>query len=453
MNRHASTVAFNRPVTRRRRSADAPAEDIAHQGPELATAEPLAVEEHNSPLPHVAEGTDAQGLLAAYFRGLSAVEVMNKDEELAAAVRISNLRTAFWRSILSYPPFIDGICDLARELLPAETSPVAELDNMKKTSRALRDRDLLTHQKAFEAARETLCERMGLCDVDAVVSDRILADLTSVEQGVNEGLSMKVKLPRKGSVPFMQYLQTVRANHVALISAKNAFVKANLRLVVTIARRFNHGSMPLQDLIQEGNIGLMKAVDRFDHRKGFRFSTYGSWWIRHAISRSIADKARAVRLPVHMIDAYNKVCRARRDFEALHGRKPTEAELAAATGVSAERLQRMNYSLVENPVSLDQPLATDSGLTLLDAVEDTQTPEAAELMDNELLMSNLRDVFSALSPMEADILRKRMGLEDEQELTLKEIGERYSLSRERIRQLQEQALGKLRDEFKKRALM
>jgi RNA polymerase primary sigma factor len=264
---------------------------------------------------------------------------------------------------------------------------------------------------------------------------------------------MKVKLPRKGSLPFMSYVAAARRNQQALWLAKNAFVKANLRLVVTIARRFNHGRLPLQDLIQEGNIGLMKAVDRFDHRKGFRFSTYGSWWIRHAISRSIADKARAVRLPVHMIDAYNKVCRARRDFEALHGRKPTEQELSAATGVSTERLQRMNYSLVENPVSLDQPLSSDSGLTLMDAVEDTQTPEAAELMDNELLMSNLREVFAALSPMEADILRKRMGLGEEQELTLKEIGERYSLSRERIRQLQEQALGKMRDEFKRRALL
>jgi RNA polymerase primary sigma factor len=397
--------------------------------------------------------SEGAGFLAPYFRDLSSVDVMTRDEELAAAVRISTLRQTFWKSILAYPPFIDGICDLAREVLPAETCPVDALTTMKKASRALRDRDLLVHQKAYEAAREALTVALAEADVDGLVSDRVLADLGSVEAGQNEGLSMKVKLPRRGSLPFLNYVTTVRANHHALWNAKNSFVKANLRLVVTIARRFNHGRLPLQDLIQEGNIGLMKAVDRFDHRKGFRFSTYGSWWIRHAISRSIADKARAVRLPVHMIDAYNKVCRARRDFEALHGRKPTEAELAAATGVSAERLQRMNYSLVENPVSLDQPLATDSGLTLLDAVEDTQTPEAAELMDNELLMSNLRDVFSALSPMEADILRKRMGLEDEQELTLKEIGERYSLSRERIRQLQEQALGKLRDEFKKRALM
>jgi RNA polymerase primary sigma factor len=437
MHNNTSTAASSStsPSARRPRAATTPTSPPVEDTPESSAP------------------TDAAGFLAPYFRDLASVDVMTRDEELGAAVRISTLRQAFWRSILSYPPFIDGICDLAREILPAETCPADALDSMRKASRALRDRDLLVHQKAYEAARERLTLALAEADVDGLVSDRVLADLGSVEAGQNDGLSMKVKLPRRGSLPFLHYVTTVRANHHALWNVKNAFVKANLRLVVTIARRFNHGRLPLQDLIQEGNIGLMKAVDRFDHRKGFRFSTYGSWWIRHAISRSIADKARAVRLPVHMIDAYNKVCRARRDFEAIHGRKPSETELATLTGVSAERLQRMNYSLVENPVSLDQPLNSDSGLTLLDAVEDTQTPEAAELMDNELLMSNLREVFTALSPMEADILRKRMGIGDEQELTLKEIGERYSLSRERIRQLQEQALGKLRDEFKRRALL
>ena len=446
MHHNTSTAAPAFSSSARRPRANARSESTRSEASERSEATESTPELTSAP-------AEAAGFLAPYFRDLSAVDVMTRDEEFAAAVRIATLRQTFWKSILSYPPFIDGICDLAREVLPAETCPVAALDAMKKASRALRDRDLLVHQKAYEAAREALTAALAEADVDGLVSDRVLADLGSVEAGQNDGLSMKVKLPRRGSLPFLNYVTTVRANHHALWSVKNAFVKANLRLVVTIARRFNHGRLPLQDLIQEGNIGLMKAVDRFDHRKGFRFSTYGSWWIRHAISRSIADKARAVRLPVHMIDAYNKVCRARRDFEALHGRKPTEVELAAATGVSAERLQRMNYSLVENPVSLDQPLSTDSGLTLLDAVEDTQTPEAAELMDNELMMASLREVFTSLSPMEADILRKRMGLGDEQELTLKEIGERYSLSRERIRQLQEQALGKLRDEFKRRALI
>jgi RNA polymerase primary sigma factor len=254
-------------------------------------------------------------------------------------------------------------------------------------------------------------------------------------------------------VPFMQYLQTVRSNHVALIQAKNAFVKANLRLVVTIARRFNHGSMPLQDLIQEGNIGLMKAVDRFDHRKGFRFSTYGSWWIRHAISRSITDKARSVRLPVHMTDAYNKVKRARREFEALHGRRPTDEEVASLTGVSVERIRRMRWALVEAPISLDQPLSDESGLTILDTIEDDSQVAPGDKLDGSLLMEGLQEAFATLAPIEADILRKRVGMDDEPEMTLKEIGERYSLSRERIRQLQEQALSKLRSEFEKRSLL
>ncbi|WAS97332.1 sigma-70 family RNA polymerase sigma factor [Nannocystis punicea] len=401
----------------------------------------------------VSVAAEAGNLLAPYFRDLAGVEVMTKEEELAAAIQIAELRKGFWRSILNYPPFIDGICSLASEALPPETSPVAALAAMRQTSRALRDRDLLTHQKAFEAAREALAEQMGLADVDSVVSDQILADLASIELGVASGLSMKVKLPRRGSAPFFQYATAVRRDHHALVLAKNAFVRANLRLVVTIARRYNHGKMPLQDLIQEGNIGLMKAVDRFDHRKGFRFSTYGSWWIRHAISRSIADKARSVRLPVHMIDAYNKVSRARREFEALHARRPTDSELAALTGVSTERIARMRWSLVEAPISLDQPLSDDSGLSLLDAVEDPSHVAPAEQIDAALLLSQLQEVFGQLSPIEADILRKRMGIGEEPELTLKEIGERYSLSRERIRQLQEQALTKLRGEFRRRNLL
>ncbi|MCA9658323.1 MAG: sigma-70 family RNA polymerase sigma factor, partial [Myxococcales bacterium] len=186
---------------------------------------------------------------------------------------------------------------------------------------------------------------------------------------------------------------------------------------------------------------------------GFRFSTYGSWWIRHAISRAIADKARAVRLPVHMIDAYNKVRKARRAFEAEHGRRPTDAEVAELTGVSVERISRMRWSLVENPLSLDQPLGEDRDRTMLDTLEDPSLVETPELIENQLLFDTLKEVFTSLTPMEADILRKRMGLDDERRMTLKEIGETYSLSRERIRQLQEQALGKLRSEFRSRELL
>ena len=403
--------------------------------------------------PDLPPDADHEGFLSPYFREMAAVDVMTRDEELAAAVRIATLRRAYWLALLAYPSFIPGIVGLARELLDASAQPTAAMDEMLRASRALRDRDLVTHQKAYEAARTALAEALGYADVDGVVSDRILADLTAIEAGSDAPLSMKVKLPRRGSQPFLAYVARVRSNHQALWTAKSEFVRANLRLVVTLARRFNHGRMPFQDLIQEGNIGLMKAVDRFDHRKGFRFSTYGSWWIRHAISRAIADKARAVRLPVHMLDAHNKVRKAQRAFEAEHGRRPTDAEVAALTGVSVERIARMRWSLVENPLSLDQPVAEDRDTTLLDNLEDESLVETADLIENQLLHETLREAFAALPPMEADILRKRMGMDDEQEMTLKEIGERYSLSRERIRQIQEQALGKLRRELRRRELM
>jgi RNA polymerase primary sigma factor len=224
-------------------------------------------------------------------------------------------------------------------------------------------------------------------------------------------------------------------------------------LVVSIARRFNHGRMPLQDLIQEGNIGLMKAVDRFDYRKGFRFSTYGSWWIRHAISRAIADKGRQVRLPVHMIDAYHKVNKARRELEAKFGREPTREELAEFTGLALAKIEKMGTMLVDQPISIDKPVSDEDGRRVGDFLEDENAETPGEELEADALNEQVKRLVSLLRPIEADIIRKRFGLTDDEELTLKEIGGQYSLSRERIRQLQEQALGKIRRELKRLELM
>ncbi len=396
---------------------------------------------------------DPSGPLTVYFRDLARTEVMTRDQEVMLAGRIRELRRSLWRATLNYPPFIHGICELAREVLTPDPVLAAALEVMTVAARKLRDRDLLIHRRAYESAREALTVAMAEGDLDGQVMDRVLADLVSIEAGEASGLSLRVKLPPRGSLPFLSYVASVKAQHHAYWAARSEFVKANLRLVVTIARRYNRGRMPLQDLVQEGNLGLMKAVDRFDPRKGCRFSTYGSWWIRHAVTRAIADKGRTVRLPVHMIDAYSKVLRARRQFETLHGRVASEPELAQACGVSPERLARMQVSLIEAPVSLDQRLSGGTDLTLLDAMEDTSETPVPEAMDHALHMENLQELFAQLTPFEADILRRRVGLDDSPEMTLKEIGQHYGLSRERIRQLQEQALGKIRDEFKKRGLM
>jgi len=246
------------------------------------------------------------------------------------------------------------------------------------------------------------------------------------------------------SAGFKRYLTSTRAAREAVYRVKNRFVAANLRLVVSIARRYNRGRMPLIDIIQEGNMGLIKAVERFDHHRGYRFSTYASWWIRHAISRGLADKGRAVRIPVHMLDTYNRVQRTVQALTARTGREPTVQELAAETGISLEKLDRMQRDWAETPFSLDRPVNEDDGKRLIDCLQDEKTVSPFEHVATSAWSSEVRRLLDTLSPIEARIIRWRFGLDDEEELTLKEIGDKYNLSRERIRQLQEQALAKIR---------
>lgn len=398
-------------------------------------------------------GSDDQNFLGVYFREMSQLDVMSPEQELAAATRIANLRTDYWRAILFYPPFIEGIVGVIADKMDDEDAPTELLATMKKASRNLRDRETRAHKDGYAEAVNALAEFMSFSDVDGIISDLIAADLDMIDAGQSRGLTMDVRPPRKGSRPFKSYVARARRTGASLRFSKNQFVKSNLRLVVSIARRFNHGRMPLQDLIQEGNIGLMKAVDRFDHRKGFRFSTYGSWWIRHAISRAIADKGRAIRLPVHMIDAHHKVTKAKRELETKTGREPSKEEIAAHTGLALSKIEKMDTLLMEQAISLDRPVSEEDGRKVVDFVADEDAPIPGEELEAIALNDQVKQVITGLRPIEADILRKRFGLETDEELTLKEIGEQYSLSRERIRQLQEQALGKIRRELKRREVM
>jgi RNA polymerase primary sigma factor len=392
---------------------------------------------------------DDRSPLSMYFREMGAVDLMSPDQERAAATRITGLRQAYWRAIFDYPPFVEGIISVIEEMIDPDRRPLMELEALATASRKARDRETRSNKELFAISAQAAAVAMSMADPDGDASVVISTDLEAIMAGRIDRLTLRVTLPRRDSAPYARYVEAVRAASEALWREKNKFVRANLRLVVTMARRFNRGRMSLPDLIQEGNIGLMKAVDRFDPSRGFRFSTYGSWWIRHAISRALADKGREVRVPVHMLELHHKLSRVRRQFELTHGRGPNDEELAEIADVPLDKIHRMRQCLLDQGPSLDMPLSDEDGRTGADLLVDDRLPSPGDRLAVQALGDKVREFIGRLPPIEADVLRKRFGLDQDDPMTLREIGEQYQLSRERIRQLQEQALGRIRRELRR----
>ncbi len=386
--------------------------------------------------------------LAMYFRDMAELDVLRPEQEFETAREIEEMELQLWKTILGFAPGTDWILDVVEREVG---KPLPEAKVHRAAAAGARHRSSIPARGRFEKTATVLATRLRTLDIDRIFLDASLAEIQRVGRGVQG-------LPFEGTVPFStstkafgDFVKTVSAKAFRLKAAKNEFVKANLRLVVSIARRFNHGRLPLADLIQEGNIGLMKAVERYDYRRGFRFSTYASWWIRHAISRALADKGRAVRLPVHMIDAYHRIAKSQRELQSKLERVPTTQEIAAATGIEADKLEKMKTFLSETPVSLDRPISDEDGRRLIDVLVDpNEGPAVPDQMASTETQSEMLKFLSSLKPIEADILRKRFGLVNDRERTLKEIGDEYRLSRERVRQLQEQALVKMRRAMAKR---
>ncbi|HEX6241533.1 MAG TPA: sigma-70 family RNA polymerase sigma factor [Polyangiales bacterium] len=447
MNR-SSQAAVSEPRTEADDLAEAPdTTDLDH--PTDAALSALEDEHAEADAARFESKAAGDTMLSRYFRDMATHRVLRPDEEVEAAKRVEALERAYWVALFSYAPAFETVAGITEawvaqheQVVPPELAELRKLVPAALTERISKKSQARWDELSFAVAcklRELDGDRLYVESAyDAVqrLSGRHMID--------RDLIGAEVQM----TPAFKRYVRSVEKARSAQKQAKNRFVAANLRLVVSIARRYNRGRMPLIDLIQEGNLGLMKAVERFDHARGYRFSTYASWWIRHAISRALADKGRAVRIPVHMLDTFNRVQKATQALSSRNGHDPSPDELSKETGIAADKLEKMQGYWTETPFSLDRPVNDEAGRKFVDFLENESIPSPHETLVQQAWTDEVHRLLTTLSPMEARILRWRFGLDDEEELTLKEIGDKYNLSRERIRQLQEQALGKIRRQLR-----
>lgn len=271
-------------------------------------------------------------------------------------------------------------------------------------------------------------------------------DVALAAEGINIDDPVKVYLKEIGRVPLLSADEEVSLAVRMVegdLAARRRLSEANLRLVVSIAKRYVGRGMQFLDLIQEGNLGLIKAVEKFDHTKGFKFSTYATWWIRQAITRAIADQARTIRIPVHMVETINKVKKVSSQLLHKNGHEPTAEEIAEELGMPSDKVREI-MRVAQEPVSLETPIGEEEDSHLGDFIPDDDAPAPADAASHILLKEQLSEVLQTLTPREEKVLRLRFGLEDGRSRTLEEVGKEFNVTRERIRQIEAKALRKLR---------
>ena len=455
-----------------------------------------AVEEDEEP---VEESLAPEDPVRLYLREIGRIHLLNSEQEVSLGQQIERGQERVRRAIMAVPMIRTLLMELAERLRKHEVEPdqyLEALDGTELTETELRrvlgvfaqirrlDRELGELQASRNRARKdstikAIQDWMAQNHQDRV---RLLGDLPlkpmvvdrwvgrfrtlaqelaglqkEIETLVDKGSKAELRkrgraieaelgLPPKRAVAVMRDLD---AGEFEVRLAKKALMEANLRLVVSIAKRYLNHDMPLLDLIQEGNIGLMKAVDRFKYRRGFKFSTYATWWIRQAITRAIADHARTIRIPVHMIETLNRLARVNRGLFQELGREPTPEELANRCELPLRKV-RLIMESCKKPLSLETPIGEDSDLG--DFLEDKRTPSPVESLLSDDLTAQVERALSGLSEKEAQILRLRFGIGEEGEHTLEEVGQRFDVTRERIRQIEAKALRKLRSPLRGRGL-
>lgn len=345
-----------------------------------------------------------------------------------------------------------------------ESNNVSRKSILKELVEKGKSKGMLTYKEIMDAFEEIelepeqiekiyeTVENMGIDvvgDIDAEIQDLQGAE-EEIDLSLPEGISIddpvRMYLKEIGKVPLLsaeEEIELAKRMEKGDNEAKRRLAEANLRLVVSIAKRYVGRGMLFLDLIQEGNLGLIKAVEKFDYRKGYKFSTYATWWIRQAITRAIADQARTIRIPVHMVETINKLIRVSRQLLQELGREPHPEEIAKEMGMSVDKVREI-MKISQEPVSLETPIGEEEDSHLGDFIPDDDAPAPAEAAAFTLLREQLIDVLDTLTPREEKVLRLRFGLDDGRARTLEEVGKEFNVTRERIRQIEAKALRKLR---------
>ncbi len=377
-------------------------------------------------------------LLASYMAQLSHIPLFTPEEELHSAQALETMELNVWRRILEHPKAVAHLVAEGGELDAALLHDLEQLSLSYRRTAARSHSRTLDNPPVRQRLIESVAAALRFADFDRELLERVMARIRKEVWGRRVlGVNPAFRLTHA-------HLTEVEKARGLCLRSRNDFVRANLRLVVSVARNFNHYKISYIDLIQEGNVGLMKAVHRFDHRRGFRFSTYAHWWIRQSIERAIINKGSQVRLPVHVIDSRRQVARATSKLAASLGRTPTSGEIGLEVKLAPDKVEQIQNGVVQDPVSLDETVGGNDPRKFLDMVRDDSKPALDEALIRENTHQRVRELLHMLNPMEKDIIRRRFGLGNDSDQTLDEIGKLYNLSRERVRQIQAQGLLKMR---------